>query len=236
MTRFVAFISGKGGVGKTTTAINVGHALHEMGKTVVVVDANLETPHLGLYLGLANPKHHIHHFLAGTKMIQDTIHVHESGLRFIPGSSSISSIKTDQNQLVEVIEHLDRTADFVLLDCSSGFGPDIYHVLRHADESVIVTTPQIPAVTDALRALQLAKAHHSTIAAVVLNQINGKHGLDVKEVEEILGVPVFASIKTDDKVLKAAGMHAPVHYLYPHAQSSAQFRILAEHLTMERKV
>ena len=52
MTRFISFVSGKGGVGKTSLAINVSHTLQELGKSVILVDANIATPNIGLYLGV----------------------------------------------------------------------------------------------------------------------------------------------------------------------------------------
>ena len=51
MSKIIAIVSGKGGVGKTTSAINLGVALNKFGKNVVVVDANLTTPNIGLHLG-----------------------------------------------------------------------------------------------------------------------------------------------------------------------------------------
>ena len=51
MTKVVCCISGKGGVGKSTTSINLGLALHQYGKNTAVLDANLTTPNIGVYLG-----------------------------------------------------------------------------------------------------------------------------------------------------------------------------------------
>ena len=67
MTRFITLVSGKGGVGKTTTAINLGQALTDMGKKVVVVDANLVTPNIGIHLGVMNPEGTINKFLRKEK-------------------------------------------------------------------------------------------------------------------------------------------------------------------------
>ena len=55
MTRFISFVSGKGGVGKTSLAINVSHTLQNLGKSVVLVDANIATPNVKLYLGVLRP-------------------------------------------------------------------------------------------------------------------------------------------------------------------------------------
>jgi len=56
MTRFIALVSGKGGVGKTTTTVNVGQALSNLGQKVTLLDANIITPNLGIHLGKFNPE------------------------------------------------------------------------------------------------------------------------------------------------------------------------------------
>jgi len=63
MTKFVALVSGKGGVGKTTCTLSLGHALASLGKEVVLVDGNIATPNLALHLGLMNPEGTLNQFL-----------------------------------------------------------------------------------------------------------------------------------------------------------------------------
>ena len=171
MTTFIAIHSGKGGVGKTTVAINLAHALYERKKKVMLVDGNLDTPHVGLYLGLQNPDHHLHQFLDGKKDIKNTVYTHESGLRFIPTTSTPN---TSHQNIHELFEHLDDTCDFVLIDCPSGFSLVVHEILKHADESIIITTPTMSAVYDAGKTLHLAEEYGHAIAAIILNHANLK--------------------------------------------------------------
>ena len=67
MTRFIALVSGKGGVGKTTATLNIGHALSKQGKKVLLLDANMVTPNLALQLGILNPKDTLNQFLRKEK-------------------------------------------------------------------------------------------------------------------------------------------------------------------------
>ena len=69
MTKFIAVVSGKGGVGKTTATINIGQAINLLGKQSILVDANLYTPHLGINLGLIKPKATLNQFLKKKKSI-----------------------------------------------------------------------------------------------------------------------------------------------------------------------
>ena len=73
MTRIIAVVSGKGGVGKTTMVANIGVALAKMGKNVIILDANLTTPSLGLHLGVPLYPITIHDVLKDQKNISDEI-------------------------------------------------------------------------------------------------------------------------------------------------------------------
>src|SRR3989338_8055195 len=93
MTRVITITSGKGGVGKTTSAINIGAALNYLGKDVIVVDANLTTPNIGLHLGAPIVPVSLNHVLSGKAKISDALYEHESGLKIIPSSLSIKELR-----------------------------------------------------------------------------------------------------------------------------------------------
>jgi len=235
MTRFISIISGKGGVGKTTSTINIGHALAVQGTNVVVVDANLMTPNLGLHLGLVNPKGTLNHFLRKEKTVQEITHRHESGLSLIPASPSYKEYqKTNPEKVHRIFEHLDEKADIVLVDAPSGLGMDVQHVLKQSDEVLVVATPTLSSVMDALKSIEVAKAHNATIAGIILNMTHrGKHELSEEDVHEILGHRIIANIRRDKKVYKAGHRHMPVHYLYPRSHAAKKYREIAEYLTFQ---
>ncbi len=232
MTKFIGIVSGKGGVGKTTTTVNVGHALHSLGKNVIVLDANLVTPNLSLHLGHLNPQATLNKFLRKEKSLKQITHGHESGLTYIPSSPSYSEYqKTNPQKLVEIFEHLDNTYDFVLIDCPSGVGYELTQILKHCDETVIVATPTLSSVMDALKTIHLAKANDNVIAGVLLNMTNyGWHELKEQEVENILGYQILANIRMDRKIRKSLHKQTPLHFLHPRSRSSKEFRKVAEFL------
>ena len=79
MTKFIAIMAGKGGTGKTTTSVNLGAALSYFGKDVVIVDANLTTPNVGIHLGVPVVPIHLHHVLQGKNKINEAIYIHPAG-------------------------------------------------------------------------------------------------------------------------------------------------------------
>lgn len=234
MTKFIAFVSGKGGVGKTTSTLNVGQALASLGKEVVLVDANIVTPNLAIQLGFMNPEGTLNKFLRKEKSLKEITYLHESGISLIPASPSLSEYqKTNPQKLHKIFDHLKNTADFVLIDAPSGLGYDVHQILKNTDEVVLVVNPTLSSVMDALKTIQLAKESNNTIAGVILNMSNGgKDELSAKEVESIIEYPLLANIKYHRKVRKATHQQMPLTYLYPRSKPAREFRKVAQHLTL----
>ncbi|MBU0470637.1 MAG: P-loop NTPase [Nanoarchaeota archaeon] len=237
MTKFVALVSGKGGVGKTTATLNVGQALVNLGKDVVLVDANIVTPNLAIQLGFMNPEGTLNKFLRKEKEIKEITYLHESGISLIPSSPSYEEFqKTNPQKIFKLFEHLDEKLDFVLIDSPSGLGYDIHQILKNTDEVLVVVTPTMTSVVDALKTIQLAKANNNTIAGIILNMTHGgRNELTSAEVENILGHPILANIKNCRKVRKAAHRQLPLNYIYPRSRTAKEFNKIARHLTMDYK-
>ena len=238
MTRFIALVSGKGGVGKTTSTLNLGFALNQLGRKVLLLDANLVTPNFSLQLGILDPKGTLNQFLRKEKSIQEVTHLHESGVSLIPSSPSYAEYqKTNPQKLTEVFEHLDDHADFVLIDAPSGLGYEVNQVLKNSDEVLIVVNPNLSSVMDALKTIQLAKANDNIISGVVLNMSNnGRNEMKAEEVANILGHPIIANIKHDRKMRKSLHKQAPLTYLYPKSRSGKEFRKIAEFIDFHSKL
>ena len=234
MTKFIALVSGKGGVGKTTCTLNVGQSLAKLGKDVVLLDANIVTPNLAIHLGHMNPEGTLNKFLRKEKSLKEIMYLHESGISLIPSSPSLSEYqRTNPQKLHKVFDLLKNAADFVLVDAPSGLGYDLLQILKNTDEVVIVTNPNLSSVMDALKTIQLAKENNNIISVIILNMSNGgKDELLPKEVESILEHPILANIKYHRKVRKAAHRQMPLTYLYPRSKPAREFMKVAQHLAL----
>lgn len=232
MTKFIAIISGKGGAGKTTTALNLGSALLKLGKKVILLDANFATPNLASHLGIASPKTTLNDFIKKKNSLQEVTHLHYSGLIFIPSSVSYQEFKkAHPDKLSEIFEHLENLADFVLVDCPAGLGYELTQILKNTDEALVVTNPNLSSVIDALKSKELAYEHNNSLPGFILNLTHkGKNELKAEEIEKTLNLPLLADISEDKKIKKALYKRAPSFYLYPWAKSSKQYLKLAEYL------
>ena len=234
MTKFITIVSGKGGVGKTTTTLNIGHSLTKLGKKVILLDANLVTPNLAINLGMMDPKGTINKYLRKEKGITEIIYLHESGISVIPASPAYTEYqKTNSQKLPKIFEDLDGSADFVIVDAPSGLGYDVTNLIEHSDEVLIVTNPTLSSVMDALKTIQVANAHRTVIAGVVVNMSNrGKFEMKPKEIEETLGYTIIANIRNERKIRKASYKTMPVTYIYPRSRAAKQFNNIANHLAL----
>jgi len=128
-----------------------------------------------------------------------------------------------------VFEHLNNTTDFVLIDSPSGLSYEVEQVLKNSDEALIIVNPNLSSVMDALKTIELAKAHNNTITGIVLNMSNkGKDELKPKEIEKILDVPIISNIRYNKKVKKATHKQGPLNYLYKRSRSAKEFQQVAD--------
>jgi len=227
MSKIIAIVSAKGGVGKTTTAINLGTALAGFGRPTILVDGNLSTPNIGLHLGSPIVPSSVHDAVLGRKNIKNCVYTHQSGLRVAPASISMDDFrKADKSKLSSVVKELDGDCEIIVVDSSSGL--DDSSVLDVADEAVVVSTPDMPAVTDALKTVHLAEEKGVTVVGVVLNKVSGdEHEITSDVIEGIIEKPVIASIPEDKKIKSALNKNHPVVYIHPDSDSSIAYKELA---------
>src|SRR3989338_7089 len=131
--RAIAIVSGKGGVGKTTTTINLGISLSKLGKDVTIIDANILTPDIGLSLGAPVVPISLQHVLLGKKSVEKAVYIHDSGTKIVPSSLS-SREQVSLKGLKEVVSRLKSMSDLVLIDSAAGVGEDVAHSILSADE------------------------------------------------------------------------------------------------------
>ncbi len=154
MTKIYSIISGKGGVGKTSSTINLGAALNKLGEDVIIVDGNLTTPNIGIHLGAPIVPITLNHVLNNQARIEDAIYEHESGTKVLPASLSLKETeKIDYKKIPEVLRKLKKFTNYVLIDSAAGLGEEARFAILSSDEVIIVTNPEISAVTDALKTI-----------------------------------------------------------------------------------
>jgi len=230
MTELISIISGKGGVGKTTTSVNLGASLNYFGKDVIVADANLTTPNLGLHFGAPIIPISLNHVLNGKARIADAIYEHESGTRVIPGSLSVKELNgIDFMKLGRVGKKLKKlSADYVIYDGASGLGNESFGGIIAADNLIVVTNPEIPAVTDALKTIKFAEEKGKKIKGVIITRFrNNKTEMSVSNIRDILEVPILGVVPEDKNMQEALAKKDALIHVRPNSKAAIAYKKIA---------
>lgn len=230
MGRIIAIVSGKGGVGKTTTAINLGAALNKLGKDVVVVDVNLNTPNIGIHLGAPIVPITLNNVLKGKANIADAIYEHVSGTKIIPSSLSVKEITNfNTKKIPAIIRQLKEMADFVILDSAAGFSEEAIATMDAGEEIIVVTNPEMPSVTDALKAIKVAKERGKEIKGVIVTRHrNENYEMSLASIKSMLEAPIIGLIPEDPAVKKALNKRDAVVHVYPNSKVAKKYIEIAK--------
>jgi len=225
--RRIAIVSGKGGIGKTTLAINLGYLLNkEFNMDNVVVDCNMTTPHLGVNLGLYNVDVTLNHILKDESKAEKGIFEHNTGVKVIPSTLKLTDLsEVDMFKLPEKLDELNMHA---ILDSAPGLGREGLAAISAADEILFVTQPFTTAVVDLYRCRKIAEKLDKKILGVVVNNRNNRnHELTDNEIEKITEIPVIGSIPYDIEMERAIVKKLPLSFYNPKAKSNDALYSLA---------
>ncbi len=150
--KIYAITSGKGGVGKSNTAVNLAVAFKKLGKNVIIFDADLGLANVEVMFGTV-PKYSLKDFVYGEKELSEIITRGPEDIGFISGGSgmlSLNNLSSDQRQgLVYGLTKLGAMCDVLLIDTGAGVSDSVLDFVVAAPEVLLVTTPEPSAITDA---------------------------------------------------------------------------------------
>lgn len=238
MTKFVAIVSAKGGVGKTTTSINLSSALDWFRRDVIVLDANFATPDLGINLGTPFTEKNIHRALAGEHHVKESIYRHPSGLRVVPGHVSYAHARdVKKENIMNLVQDMMNLSEIVFIDTTPGIGEDTTTVLKAVDYVVVITTPELCAVTNSIKMVKLSHELQKEVLGVIVNRHTGQdHELSVNNIETMTGCSVLGIIPEDQSVSYALNQKNPVLITHPESDATLGFKKVAGELIGERYV
>jgi len=228
MSTKLGIVSAKGGVGKTTTAINLATSLYDFNQEVTLVDANTLNPNISLHLDLPPSNYDLQNVLNAGSGIHRAVKAHHSGLKVVASSIAIDDTHANICRLKKVLEELDGT---VILDSPPSIGEDMKHIMDSADKLVVVTTPELPAVVDSAKTIKFAKRMNKQVVGVVVNRVKGdSYELTRDEIEIICEAPVISKIPEDNEVRKANFQSMAVVRYNPYSKATIAFNNLAARL------
>ena len=212
----VAVTGGKGGVGKSTVAANLGSDLE-----AVVVDADLEMADLPAGRG---PD--LHDVLADRADPLEAVR-ETAGPLLVPCGRTLAGARAaDPTALADALHRLERVHGAVVIDSPAGLRSDAGIPLLVAGACVVVTRPTRPALGDAVRARELARALEADLAGVALNRVDDVRTAAVEEVASLLGGPT-TPIPESPALARAQAAGLPVAETAPSTPVAARLERLA---------
>ncbi len=232
MKKLIVITSGKGGVGKTTTAINLGAAMNFFGKDVLIIDGNLTTPNVGIHLNSPEVPINLNHVLSGKADAFEAVYEHESGLKVMPSSLSIKELrKLRPEKIGDFKEDFKKISEYVIMDSAAGLGNEALSLIEMADGIIIVTNPEMPAITDALKTVKIAEQMKKPVIGVIVTRVR-KNDIEMQPdtVKDMLEAPVLGMIPEDISVQKSLNMKDAVIHTYPNSKAAIAYKEIAARL------
>jgi MinD-like ATPase involved in chromosome partitioning or flagellar assembly len=233
---FIAVFNPKGGVGKTTVAVNLAAALTAMGRRVLLVDADTVTGHIASSLGLEHVRTLVDEVTdardAGVDppaTLDDLVASHPSGMQvLVLASSPLKTSLLDPEHVAAAIDTGRRNHDVVVVDLHPDYDLLNRAIFARADRILVPVTPDVPALRAAVQLREVAgELGFADKLAMVINRANS--GVSVADMERTIGMPSLALIRSAGlQLVKAANEGRTVIELFPREKVTEDFRILAE--------
>lgn len=251
VARVITVTSGKGGVGKSNTAINLAVQFRKMGQRVIILDADFGLANIEIMFG-AVPKHNLCDLIYQGKNIREIITWGPMEIGFISGGSGIagmSNLTRDYlSYIIQNLAELDAIADVIIVDTGAGIADAVLEFLVASGEIILVTTPEPTSITDSYSLLKALSRHprfsveESPIKMIANRVEHEAEGLSLFEklnvvVARYLKLPIsyLGAIPQDMQLSRAVMQQTPVSLQHPQAKSSLAYEAIAAKLMGNEK-
>lgn len=236
-TKIIAVTSGKGGVGKTNIATNLGIAYAKMGKKVIVIDADLGLANVNVMLNII-PQYNLYHVIKRQKTMAEIVMSTDYGIKLIAGASGFSKIanmgEDERSAFIKEMYTLSE-ADIIIIDTSAGVSKNVVSFLLAADEVIVITTTEPTAITDAYGIIKIIATEVDNIdlnLKLVVNRVNnsgdGKKIADrmIQIASQFLNLKIeYLGFIYQDAVVEQSVLRQTPFYVYaPKSKASACIR------------
>lgn len=238
-TRVIAISSGKGGVGKTNIVANLGISLSQLGKKVMIFDADLGLGNLDILLGLS-PKYNFSHIALGEKTLSEIIVEGPCNIKILPASSGVQEManlsKEQTAALLSELYAVIDPIDILLIDTAAGISTNVMYFNAIAQEVLVVVSPEPTSITDAYALMKILSIRYGVKQfKLLVNMVS-----DIQEAQEVyrqlklvaerfldIAIEYIGHVSYDKNVTRGVRQQKAVCDLYPDTPASRCFNSLA---------
>lgn len=217
MGEVIVVTSGKGGVGKTTSTANLGTGLALLGKSVVLIDADIGLRNLDVVMGLEN---RIVYDLVD--VVEETCRIKQALIRdkrypnlfLLPAAQTKDKNAVNPEQMKKLTSELANEYDYIIVDCPAGIEQGFKNAIAGANRAVVVTTPEVSAVRDADRIIGLLEASGIKNPELIVNRIRidmVKRGdmMNIDDMIDILAIDLIGVVPDDEEIIMSTNRGEP---------------------------
>lgn len=241
-TRFIAFTSGKGGVGKTFLSLNFAVALAQRGHSVMLFDGDMGLANVHVLLGV-HPERDVSEVLAGRCEISQIILPGPGGVKIVPGVSGNRDIAElgmrDVARLLNELGAVQPTADFMVIDTGAGIGSHVTTLARLSDLIVVVVRDEPASLADAYGLIKVMYQSfgYQRFQVVINDASSPSRGVEVFErlqqvAMRFLGLPLVLAgvVPHEHNAIAAIRRREPLLSAFPASAGAEAVRRLAVNL------
>lgn len=240
MGEVIVVTSGKGGVGKTTSSANIGAALAALGKSVLLLDADIGLRNLDVCMGLENKVvYDLVDVIDGKCRLRQAIikDKRNDNLYILAASQTKEKEAVGAEQMKKLCAELRDTYDYIIIDCPAGIEHGFETAIAAADTAVVVVTPEISSVRDADKVLGILETSEIKKRHVLINRIRPalvRRGnmLGMDDVIEILATDLIGAVPDDDDIIISTNKGEPAS-CNPKSRVGQAYRNTAKRITGE---
>ena len=245
-SRVITVTSGKGGVGKTSLAVNMALQFQRQGKKVVILDADFGLANIEVMLGI-RPQYNLADLMFNGKALKDIITEGPEGIGFISGGSGIKELASlSREQIIMVMEalsELDKLVDVIIVDTGAGIADNVLEFAVASEEVLLVVTPEPTSITDAYALLKTLNHTQDfqasqTVIKLISNRVQSeKEGQEIFDkvslvADKFLNIQLeyLGFVLNDANVSKAVMHQKPLIQVYPNTPAALSMLYLANKL------
>jgi len=235
----IAVTSGKGGVGKTNIAVNLSVCLAKMGKSVVLLDADIRLGNVDITLGL-KPNYDLRHVISGERTLEEILVPGPEGIHIVPASSGVANMidltEVQQASVVRAFSELTIPVDTLIVDTGAGIDSSVRTFASACQEIIVVVCDEPTSITDAYALIKVLNREcgikrFQLLANMVESEAQGRrlYGKISRVSDRFLDVHLgyLGAVPRDEYLCKAVQRQGAVMQLYPRSQSAQAIQNLA---------
>jgi septum site-determining protein MinD len=229
--RVLAVAGAKGGVGKTTTSLNLAAALGADGRAVVVVEADLAMANAVDFLDVELSAATLHEVLAGGAAVDDATYPAPGGFDLVPSGTSLEGfMEANVAGFPDVIEALRAQYDAVVIDTGAGISRETVVPTGTADATILVSTPRVASVRDADKTMSVADRAGAPVGGIVLTKSGTGRSPPAERIATFLDADLLGHVPHDAAIPKAQDAGIPAVAYAPDSDAATAYRNIADEL------